>query len=155
MIRRTGAVCARRERGQVGGIEVLPFGFLVFVAGTLLIANAWAVVDARFAVASAAREATRAYVEAPDGTAAVRDARARALETLDAYGRGEPERVTLDITTASDGFVRCGRVAITVTYRVPALAVPFTDGFGHGIRASATHSELVDPYRDGPEAGTC
>jgi hypothetical protein len=31
------------DRGQVGGIEVLPFGLLVFVVGTLLVANAWAV----------------------------------------------------------------------------------------------------------------
>ena len=34
----------RGDAGQVGGIEALPFGLLVFVVGTLLIANAWAVV---------------------------------------------------------------------------------------------------------------
>ena len=32
------------DRGQVGGIEALPFGLLVFVVGALLVANAWAVV---------------------------------------------------------------------------------------------------------------
>ena len=32
----------RSDRGQVGGIEVLPFGLLVFVVGTLLVANVWA-----------------------------------------------------------------------------------------------------------------
>ena len=53
--------------GQVGGIEVLPFGLLVFIVGTLLVANAWAVVDAKLAVTSAAREAVRSYVEADDG----------------------------------------------------------------------------------------
>ena len=56
----------RDDRGQVAGIEVLPFGFLVLVAGTLLVVNAWAVVDAKFAVDAAVREAARAYVEAPD-----------------------------------------------------------------------------------------
>ena len=34
------------DRGQVGGIEALPFGLLVFVVGALLVANTWAVVDA-------------------------------------------------------------------------------------------------------------
>ena len=37
------------DAGQVGGIEALPFGLLIFVVGTLLIANAWAVIDAKFA----------------------------------------------------------------------------------------------------------
>jgi hypothetical protein len=32
------------DSGQVGGIEALPFGLLVFVVGALLVANAWAVV---------------------------------------------------------------------------------------------------------------
>ena len=55
------------ERGAVGGIEVLPLGMLVLVVGTLLVVNAWAVVDAKLAASAAAREAARAYVEAGDG----------------------------------------------------------------------------------------
>jgi hypothetical protein len=47
----------------MAGIEALPFGFLVLVAGSLLLANAWAVVDAKFAASAAAREAVRVYVE--------------------------------------------------------------------------------------------
>ena len=34
----------RTDAGQVGGIEALPFGLLVFVIGALLVANCWAVV---------------------------------------------------------------------------------------------------------------
>jgi hypothetical protein len=34
---------ARSDAGQVGGIEALPFGLLVFVVGATLVANAWAV----------------------------------------------------------------------------------------------------------------
>src|SRR4029079_720569 len=56
------------ERGVVGGIEVLPFGFLIFVVGSLVIANAWAVIDARMAADAAARQAARAYVESPNCT---------------------------------------------------------------------------------------
>ena len=53
----------RGDAGQVGGIEALPFGLLVFVVGALLIANAWAVVDAKFATDAAARQAVRTFVE--------------------------------------------------------------------------------------------
>jgi hypothetical protein len=45
----------RDETGAVGGIEVLPFALLVFVAGTLLLANAWAVVEGKVAASAAAR----------------------------------------------------------------------------------------------------
>ncbi len=146
---------ARGDRGQIAGIEALPFGFLFFVATVLLVANAWAVVDARMAVAAAAREAARALVEAPpaDGLT-VAEARARAV--LAAYGRDEPDRVRIPPPVVEGGSVtRCARVTVTVEYEVPALVVPFLGGFGDGITASASHSELVDPYRDGDQEGTC
>ena len=55
---------------MVGGVEILPLALLVFTAGMLLVMNGWAIVDARLAVAGAAREAVRTAVEAPDaGTA--------------------------------------------------------------------------------------
>ena len=60
------------DGGQVGGIEALPFGLLVFVVGALLVANAWAVVDAKLAVDAAARQATRHYVEADVGRGVTR-----------------------------------------------------------------------------------
>ena len=43
----------RTDCGAIGNIEVVPFGLLIFVVGTLLVTNAWAVVDARLAVSSA------------------------------------------------------------------------------------------------------
>src|SRR5919202_3284931 len=73
----------RDEAGQLAGGEALPFGVLVFVFGVLLIANAWAVVDAKLAVSAAAREATRAYVEAPPGGDAMAAADAAAREAVD------------------------------------------------------------------------
>ena len=48
---------------------MLPFGVLIFVVGSLLIANAWAVVDAKLATTAAAREAARAYVESGSAAA--------------------------------------------------------------------------------------
>jgi len=136
------------DGGQVGGIEVLPFGFLIFVAVTLLFANVWGVIDAKLAVTSAAREATRAFVEAPDIATGVATARLRATESLDSYGRGGP-RSTIADPVLPTGFTRCGRVRITVSYQVPALAIPFLGGFGQLAAVQSTHTELIDPFRSG------
>lgn len=145
----------RRDRGAVGGIEVLPFAFLLFVMGTLFIANVWAVVDAKLAVGAAAREATRAYVEADDAESAEAAASAVVHETLAAHGRDDGARVTIDPVVLDGPFGRCTRVTVTVHYRVPALALPWLGGLGDGIDAAATHSEVIDPYRSGLRAGTC
>ena len=81
----------RGEAGQVGGIEAVPFGLLVLVVGVLLLAHAWAVVDAKFVTTSAAREATRAFVEAPseaqgaiDASGAGADAASMSLADVEA-----------------------------------------------------------------------
>ena len=134
------------ERGS-GGAEVLPFGVLVFVVGLLVVGNAWGVVDANFAVAGAAREAARAYVEANDGDEAVSAATRAAREALAGYGRATG-RMRVDIT-AGASFHRCTRVVVEVSYDVPAIALPWGAGFGSAVTARAIHSELVDPYRRG------
>jgi hypothetical protein len=146
------------DRGQVGGIEVLPFGLLVFVVGTLLIANAWAVVDAKLAVDAAAREAARHFVEAdvPDARN-IADAEAAArragFEALAAHGR-EGARATVELTglespDGQSGFTRCARATFTARYDVPVLRLPWIGGFGSGLDVTSRHSELIDPYRDG------
>jgi hypothetical protein len=156
--RRHGGPCTRRagpdDRGQMGGVEMLPFGVLVFVIGTLLVANAWAVVDARMATDAAAREATRRYVEwdatAP-GAGAEAEAVRAGLEALASFGR-DPEAATVALSgldSPTGGFSRCARATFTATYRVPALTLPWVGGFGSGFTVTSTHSELVDPYRDG------
>ena len=143
MIRR-----GRGDAGQVGGIEVLPFGFLVFISGTLLFANAWGVIDARLAVSSAAREATRAYVEADNAAAGQSQAEFRALQAIAAYGRDISRAKVLPAATPN-GFARCARVTITVTYDLPILAIPFIGGFGDLAAVESTFTELIDPFRDG------
>jgi Flp pilus assembly protein TadG len=147
-------VAWRDERGQVGGIEVLAFGFLIMVMGTLLMVNVWAVVDAKFAVTAAAREGARASVEAPDESSARDAATRRALEAMDAHGRADLSRTAV-VVDAPDGFARCAPVVVTVSYDVPALSLPFIGGLGASITARATHVELVDPYRDGLPERSC
>jgi hypothetical protein len=95
--RAASGVASRDDRGQVGGIEALPFGLLVFVVGSLLVANAWAVIDAKIAVDAAARQAARAYAEAELPAEAERDAVAAGLAALQAHGRN-PDEASLALT---------------------------------------------------------
>lgn len=130
----------------MAGIEALPFGMLVFVVGVLLVSNAWAVIDAKMTVAAAAREATRAYVEAPADSDALALARAAAEEAVRGGGRN-PARLRL--VPESVGLVRCQRVTFVASYPVPAISLPWIGGYGEGFTATARHSEIVDPYRSG------
>ena len=140
----------RDEAGQLAGGEALPFGVLVFVVGILLVANAWAVVDAKMAVTSAAREATRAYVESPVDADPMARAEAAAREAVRAAGR-DPSRVT--VRALDSGFTRCAEVRFEVRYPVPALTIPLIGGYGRGFTAIARHAEIVDPYRSGVPRG--
>jgi Flp pilus assembly protein TadG len=148
-----GSVRARRfdwrdDRGQFAGIEAIPFGVLVFVIGSLLVANAWAVVDAKLAVSSAAREAARTYVEAPpDADAAASAAHAAAADALRGHGR-DPAKATIAINNPADAMVRCVRVTASVTYRLPAVTLPVIGGYGRGFSVTSHHSEIIDPWRD-------
>lgn len=136
------------ESGFVGGFEVLPFGVLVFIAGALLITNAWSVVDGTVAASAAAREAARAYVEAVDAESATSDAVEAGLDAIEGHGR---DRSRAEITwEVGPDFRRCAVNTIVVRYRVPTLTVPFLGSFGSGvIETTGRHTEIVDPYRSG------
>lgn len=148
----------RGERGQAGGMEVLPFGLLVFVAGTLLLVNIWGVVDTKFAADAAAREAARWVVESA-GRAVPADAiRAGATTVAEAtmadHGKRRP--VQVDIGPPGAAFTRCERITVAVETSVPAIRLPFLGGFGEPFAIRATHAELVDPTRSGVEGlATC
>ncbi len=148
---------SRSQDGFVGGAEMLLFGVLVFVIGTLVIVNVWGTIEAKLAVAGAAREAARAYAEADvftDADAlAIADAAAR--ESLEASGRhpvaGSNYTITVDSTGAGAAFERCERVIVEVSYDVPTVRLPIGgDGWGGSlVTVRSRHTELVDPYRSG------
>lgn len=141
------------EAGQIGGIEAVVFGVLVLVLGTLVLANAWGVVDAKLATAAAAREAARAYVEAPSAQDAEALARAAAAEAIAGHGR---DAGRLDLRLVSGSFARCTRVTLEARYPVPLITIPVLGRTGTGFVVRARHSELVDPYRRGlPGSATC
>ena len=141
----------RDERGAVGGVEGLAFGVLIFVMGTLVIANAWSVIDTKMAVSAAAREAARAYVESgsPSGEASARRA---AEATMRGHGH-RSEDVVVEIT--SDGnltaYRRCESAIATVTAAVPQVALPLLGRHASVTSVQATHAEVIDPYRSGLE----
>jgi hypothetical protein len=137
---------ARGDDGMAGGLDGLVFGVLVFVFGTMAIVNAWQVVDAKFAAESTAREAARAYVEAPSADAAPRAAQAAADDALVGHDR---TLARFELAIVSGAFARCGRVVFEARYRVPLVAVPLVGSFGSGLTVTARHAELVDPYRSG------
>jgi hypothetical protein len=139
----------RDDRGQLAGIEALPFGLLIFVIGALLITNAWAVVDTKIAVDAAAREAVRAYVEAPDEATARVAASTAADDTITGHGRRADHLKLLVTHEGGQPFARCVRVTAEAAYAVPALRLPWIGGLGHAFDVRAHHTERIDPYRSG------
>jgi hypothetical protein len=146
-VRRVGGVDWRDDTGQVGGVEALPFALLIFVIGSLLIVNAWGVIDARFAADAAAREAARTYVESSSDDALPLAVDA-GLAAIAAHGR-DPERADVHLSIAPTAFERCERIAFVVVYEVPAISIPIIGGYGTSFRVSGSHSEIIDPLRSG------
>lgn len=141
------------EAGFVGGFDGLLFGLLIFVVGTLLIAFAWAVVDTKFAVDTAARQAVRTYVEAPSAVTAAAQASDAAATVLEGFGQ-DPAKATVRVVAGT--LSRCQRVTIEVTYPSPLFVLPWLGRVGTGGVVSAEHSELVDPFRTGlPGTASC
>lgn len=143
----------RGDAGQVGGIEVLPFGLLLFVVASLVVANAWAVIDAKATVDSAARAGVRAAVEAPDPATAAARADAAARHVLERSGRADDATVDVE---AVEGFARCAPVTVRATVHVPTVHVPWLGGVGGGFDVTEQHGGIVDPYRSGlPGSAAC
>ena len=140
------------EAGQLGGLEALVFGILIFILGTLVIVNAWAVIDVKMQLAGAARDGVRAFAQAGPTSDPMAVATAAARTVMVDQGR-DPSRMTV---IGSGSLARCARVALKVSYRVPLITVPLLGGFGYGFTASARDSQMVDPYRSGlPGEAAC
>lgn len=133
------------ERGFVAGAEAVALGVLVLLAGTILMVNAWAVVDTRMALESAAREYLRAYTEAdsPDAAAAAGELSWRAV-LADRPALAARVSVT---PPPPARFGPCAPAPVTLSATVPSIHIPFVGGFGdHTVDVSAV--ELVDAHRE-------
>ena len=142
----------RPDQTGAVGFELLPFLVLVFVVGTLVFAQAWAVLDAKLATSSGAREAARTFVETPSGTASA-VATANAISTgARAASAQNPARDTVVALQSGGSLERCARVTFVATQTIDLVRLPFVGGAG-SMTVRSTHSEIVDPYRDGLEIG--
>ncbi len=141
---------AAAEDGFVAGAESLAFGVLIFVLGTLLIVNLWAVVDARFATSAAAREAVRAATatDSADGTAAALDAAREAAATALAGHGIDPARAEVAPVGALR-LERCAEVTMRVALSVPALVLPGIQRRLTTFEVVGEHREVIEPYRSG------
>ncbi len=143
------------EQGLAAGAEALIFGVLVFVIGTIIILNAWSVVDAKFATSSAAREAVRAAVEAPPGADLDATAETAAAAAFEGYGR-DPTKVSVLWDGTGSGAVqaRCAPVQYRVTTTVGVMMVPRLSN-RLTFDVSSVYSELIDPFRSGLQESAC
>jgi hypothetical protein len=137
------------DRGQVGGIEVLPFSILIFVIGTLLVANAWAVIDLKMAVDAATREGVRSAAESSSALAARDSSRMVAREAIAGHGR-DPGKLIVDPPDYHGGqFQRCNLVTVRASYPVPFISLPVIGTRGEAFTVTSSHTEIVDPFRSG------
>lgn len=133
------------EHGAIGGVEGFAFGILLFVFGTLMIINAWAVVNGKMTASAAAREAARTYVEARNQRDAEQQARLAALVAV-----SEPRRSSTTVEFATNNtYIRCGEITATVHIAIPRISLPLIGGTGGSFPVTATHTEIIDPYRSG------
>jgi hypothetical protein len=132
----------RTDRGQAAGIETVPFGILVFVAGTLVVVNAWALVTARSGAASVAREYLRAYTHASSQAEGIRRADAVAAIVAREEGFGAAD-VRIDDPRS---WGPCVLAEVTVRVRVPEIRAPFLGGFG-SMDVVVTHRNRIDAFR--------
>jgi len=140
----------RGDRGQAAGLETIPLGVLVFISGTLLIVNAWAVVTNRSTADSLAREYLRAYTKESSRPAALAAGR-RVVDVIAEADRLAPDRVRIEPPTQ---WVACAPATVTVHLTVPEVRAPFLGGFGT-TEIVVTHRDRLDGYRAGlPTDGT-
>lgn len=148
MSRVRSAIRTRRhdDRGIVAGSDMLIFGTVAFVLGSLLIMNVWAVIDSSLAVSAAAREGARAFAETGDDVGTARSAAsASAQQVMSDYGKTNSPVV---VTASSPDYGRCAFVTVTVEYDVALVSLPLFGDLGDRT-ASSSHSTRVDAWRSG------
>ncbi|MCZ7629043.1 MAG: hypothetical protein M5U19_08245 [Microthrixaceae bacterium] len=107
---------------MAAGAEALAIGTLVLLAATILVVNAWAVIDTNMALEAAAREYLRAYTEADEPIVAAIEGDAAARAVLEDRP-GMLQRLEVD-PPPPETFGPCAPAAVTVSARVPSIRIP-------------------------------
>lgn len=144
----------RSEAGFVAGSDALILGVLVAVVGTLVLLNAWLLLDARLAATAVAREVVRVVTTAPADADPVAVAERAAAGVADGHGIA-PDRLQL-AWTVPVALERCAEVAVEVRIAVPLALLPSVGAVRAEVPVRAHGRGLVDPFRDGlPEGDGC
>ncbi|MFV0317954.1 MAG: hypothetical protein ACK5O2_13470 [Microthrixaceae bacterium] len=131
---------------MIAGAEALAMGTLVVLVGMLLVVNAWAVVDTRMAVESAAREYLRAYTESTDPQGALTAARSE-LDQVLAERPAIAQR--LEVTDPPLGsFGPCEPAMVTLSTSVPAIRIPLVGTSWGEQTVTVSAVELIDAHRE-------
>ena len=138
---RAGVALGPPENAQAGA-EVVLGGIVLLLGLALVLANVWIVLDAKTAVSTTARAGAQSFIEQDSLSDAAAALHAEASLALD---QRFPMRWVA--TPSLVAFVRCAPVDVTVTVRIPLLAIPFLGSVGGTKQVSSTHHTRVDPYR--------
>jgi hypothetical protein len=138
----------RSDAGFAAGGEMVPFGVLVFVIGTLMVTNLWGVIDLKMATDAAAREGARFVAESDGPGPSPADlGRPSAEASLAAHGR-DIRRLDYGVAYDSGRWAPCARVTVTATYPLALINLPMIGLVtGDAVEVSSTHTEIIDPYR--------
>ncbi len=133
---------------MVAGLEGVMFGVLVLVVGTIVVVNAWGVLQTRRTLDGAAREYLRAYTEGDDPV----DAAQKAQHSLTAVLDGEQRRGGRTPPVHVEGpdparFGPCAEASVHLSTVVPAARIPFVGAF-RSTTVEVTQTDLVDPHRE-------
>lgn len=143
----------RGEHGVVGGAEALIFGVLIFLGGSILTLNAWAVLDAKMSVTAAAREGARAAVDAPAGAGGdqLRAIVATSARQALAGQSKDPDNL-VGAPRVAGAVQRCAPITVEIDYSVRGIRGPWFGSFGgSSIQVTGRATEVVDPFRSGLE----
>lgn len=148
------------DSGQMGGVEMLPFGLLIFVGGSLLVLNLWSVITTKMALNAAAREAAHAVAESTGAGGQIQiddeadDAARGAMRTF--FNREPAGFAAPSIDYHGGQWQRCQRFTVTISFDAPIANVPFLGAMGPTKTVTASHASRVDPYRDSAQViGSC
>lgn len=141
-----------RVRDERGAVEALPVAMLLLVAGTLLLADAWAVLDTKLAVEQAAREGGRVAVEASDRRTAAPAARRAAALSFVGSGR---DAGRLEVAADGRWRHRCALLEVRASTSVRTIRLPIIGSFGPPVTVHGRHREVLDPFRSDLRGEAC
>lgn len=147
--RRWRQVCSSDDRGSAV-VEFLGISLILLIPLVYLVLTLAKVQGASYAVEGAARDATRAYLIAPDEQAAAERAAAVVQVALQDQGI-EPDDADLDVLcSAAKCLTPEGTITATVTTAVALPGAPAALGETLSISVSATSTAIVEPLRVAP-----